>query len=180
MKQILVFIAFIASFYIVFVSDNTNLIGESTDINLVGLNTYDSSSLIKLKQAFEKLGFSCQIKNSIETEYNEFLFQPIKSQIELGKNDYFSYNSSKPITIYVTSSELVNENVGIRGICFGNEIYVQNSDRVIEASVHELLHSFGLEHCENDCIMNSHSPNRWNYTTDRPNFCDNCRVNSPL
>ncbi len=46
-------------------------------------------------------------------------------------------------------------------------------DRLLKGVLHEVGHSFGLEHCHNQCVMNSPaSMEEWDLRT--PGYCDDC------
>ena len=101
-------------------------------------------------------------------------------QNELGNDLYFDFDDSDPITIYVTDTELVDQNERISGICYGNSIYIHSTIYTNQTITHELLHSFGLDHCENrGCIMSINNRDRWNNQTDMPIFCDDCKSKAP-
>jgi len=178
-KKILILLAVIFSIYIIFIKDEIEkkLI---PDIVLVSLNSTGGSHLDTLQKKLKKLGFICTIDSPKFTDYNNFLYLPSEAQMEFGNDTFFYYDSDEPITVYVTNSELVDNGVGIRGICYGNQIYAHNSEKLCETTVHEILHSFGLEHCNNRCIMNSSSEFRWNEKTDKPLLCSDCLSKTPL
>lgn len=49
-------------------------------------------------------------------------------------------------------------------------------DRVLKGVLHEIGHGFGLEHCSNDCVMNSPaSMEEWD--SRFPGYCDSCFIN---
>jgi len=195
MKALLTLFLAISSFYYVFIMDsNTSMktifdLSESSvesstqeeqsaNVYIKGLNSYDAASLEIIKETIEKFGFSCKIENPIQTSYNGMLCS--EYQNELGNDLYFDFDDSDPITIYVTDTELVDQNERISGICYGNSIYIHSTIYTNQTITHELLHSFGLEHCENrGCIMSINNRGRWNNQTDMPIFCDDCKSKAP-
>lgn len=190
MKALLTIILAIFSFYYVFImDDNTSIktlidlpeasIQDSNEevkeanIYIKGLNSYDASSLETVKNTIEKFGFSCKIVDPIQTSYRGTLCA--EYQNELGNDSYFDYDEDEPITIYVTNGQLTDQNISVSGLCYGNSIYIKNSMFLNQTSTHELLHCFGLEHCENHCIMSINNRDRWNSSTDMPILCDDCK-----
>jgi len=104
--------------------------------------------------------------------------------------DYFYYNESEKIVIYVTNQKLYStkNNESVQGLCFGNQIYLRSNivhDRessielIKSNAIHEVAHSFGVSHCRNTCIMNSESFEFWNKVKDEPIFCDDCKSKLP-
>lgn len=88
------------------------------------------------------------------------------------KRGFAIYDKSKPIEIIITDSEtLLYENTLIRGVCFGNTIYISQNYGLKETLIHEILHNFGLDHCNENCIMNFYSNEVWNDKIDKPNLC---------
>ena len=151
---------------------------QSVNVYIKGLNSYDSASLETIKETLEKFGFSCKIDDPIQTSYKGVLCSDFQN--ELGNDLYFDFDDSDPITIYVTDTELVDQNERISGICYGNSIYIHSTIYTNQTITHELLHSFGLEHCENrGCIMSINNRDRWNNQTDMPIFCDDCKSKAP-
>ncbi|ASJ09337.1 peptidase M54 [Thermococcus siculi] len=49
-------------------------------------------------------------------------------------------------------------------------------DRVLKGVLHEIGHGFGLEHCRNDCVMNSPSSME-DWDSRFPGYCDSCFIN---
>ena len=151
---------------------------QSVNVYIKGLNSYDSASLETIKETLEKFGFSCKIDDPIQTSYKGVLCSDFQN--ELGNDLYFDFDDSDPITIYVTDTELVDQNERISGICYGNSIYIHSTIYTNQTITHELLHSFGLDHCENrGCIMSINNRDRWNNQTDMPIFCDDCKSKAP-
>ncbi len=102
---------------------------------------------------------------------------------KISNNKRFEYNPNKPINIFLTNSDLlIKKNIKVRGVCYGNNIYINSkSKRQIKTTlVHELSHTFGLKHCENICIMNiKYNPDHinmiWNGKINKPVFCGKCK-----
>ena len=190
MKALLTLVLVIFSFYYVFNTSLKNIFDlpessvesstpeeQTANVYIKGLNSYDAASLEIIKETIEKFGFSCKIDNPIQTSYNGMLCS--EYQNELGNDLYFDYDDDNPITIYVTDTELVDQNIRVSGLCYGNSIYIDTNPTLIkETVIHELLHSFGLKHCENKCVM-SISSGVWDYNTDKPIFCDDCKSKAP-
>jgi hypothetical protein len=195
MKALLTLVLVISSFYYVFIMDsNTSLKTlftspessvesstqdvQSVNVYIKGLNSYDASSLETIKETLEKFGFICKIDEPIQTSYNGTLCSELQN--ELSNDSYFDFDDGESITIYVTNNDLVDQNISVAGLCYGNSIYISNTIYVNQTITHELLHSFGLEHCENSgCIMSINNRDRWNNQTDMPIFCDDCRLKAP-
>ena len=151
---------------------------KSANVYIKGLNSYDAASLETIKETIEKFGFICKIDNPIQTSYKGILCSEIQN--ELGNDSYFDFDDHESITIYVTNNDLVDQNISVAGLCYGNSIYISNTTYVNQTITHELLHSFGLEHCENSgCIMSINNRDRWNNQTDMPIFCDDCKSKAP-
>jgi len=195
MKVLLTLVLMISSFYYVFIMDsNTSIknlfdLPESsieepstqenpTDIYIKGLNSYDAASFQTIKETIEKFGFSCKIDNPVQTSYKGMLCSEFQN--EFGNDLYFDYDDDEPIIVYVANTKLEDQNIRLTGLCYGNSIYISNTVYVNQTITHELLHSFGLEHCENrGCIMSINNRDRWNNQTDMPIFCDDCKSKAP-
>ena len=193
MKALLTLVLVIFSFYYVFNTSLKNIFDlpessvesstpeeQTANVYIKGLNSYDAASLEIIKETIEKFGFSCKIDNPIQTSYNGMLCS--EYQNEFGNDLYFDYDDDNPITIYVTDTELADQNIGrVSGLCYGNFIYLSEVTMFVNQTItHEILHSFGLKHCENSgCIMSIHNYDRWNNQTDMPIFCDDCKSKAP-
>ena len=188
MKALLTLFMVISSFYYVFNTSLKNLFEisensvqkdstEEANIYIKGLNLYDKGSLLQTREIIEKFGYSCEISDDINTSYRGTLCSDL--QQELGDVLGFNYDDSEPITIYVTNTELVDQNVRVSGLCYGNSIYIHNTTLIKETVIHELLHSLGLGHCENRCVMSTRSSGGWDYNNDKPIFCDDCKSKAP-
>lgn len=189
MKNILILLSVLFSAYVVLFKGDDSVIKSNKDvkIEIVGLNSYDESDLSLIKSSIEKFyGFECVISNPV---VNEFDYCEI-AQSNLGKNDYFVYDNNEKIVIYSTNQELKSSSLGksVQGICYGNQIYLKSnivydkssSKLLVKVnSIHEVAHSLGLQHCENQCIMNSESLKYWDEASDKPIFCDGCKSKLP-
>ena len=190
MKGFIILLLAIISFCYVFLydediiskkDDSTNIFLKKDikegNINIIGLNNYDKSSFTILKETVEKFRFKCSIKESIRTNYRGNLCSMYQN--ELKNNLYFDFDQDQPITIYVTNTELIDKNIRVSGLCYGNIIYIKNSTFLNQTITHELLHCYGLEHCENRCIMSINNRDRWDNIVDMPIFCDDCKSKAP-
>jgi hypothetical protein len=185
MKILLTSIAFIFSVYYVFFADGINVSNYNSsddvevEVYLSGLNSYDDSTLVEIKDLIESFGYNCEITDPTQTAYQNDIMVCSEIQEELGGNLSFEYDDSEPITIYFTNSKLIDGNLRVSGLCYGNTILARNNKHIKETIIHELLHSFGLGHCENVCIMNSNKFNGWDSASNKPIFCDDCRSKAP-
>lgn len=191
MKIIAVILAMAFSIYTIFfkeegpapksyISKSSDFESDVADVRIVGLNDFKQSDLIEVKNSIQRvLKLRCEISDPVETDYMQKIFVTEEAQRELGNTVRFEYDEDEPITVFVTSSDIYSYGLDVRGICYGNQIYIQPSKFTHNAkktAIHEILHSKGLEHCENDCIMNSSSMNTWNDSTDEPIYCSSCRA----
>jgi hypothetical protein len=168
--------------YTLFIEDALKPMFFSDDksINLVGLNYHSESDMQKLKKTIEDFyGYDCVITNPVNTEENQLVVDCGLVQQEFGNTTSFDYDGGD-ITIYVSNSDLVADGKNVKGVCYGNEIYIESDPENVKITViHELAHSFGLEHCENQCIMNTYTLKNWNYSSDTPHFCESCKSKLP-
>lgn len=191
MKALLTLFLVISSFYYVFNTSLKTLFDlpesstqesstqeKTTDIYIKGLNFYDAASFQIIKETMKKFGFSCKIVDPVQTSYKGMLCSEFQN--EFGNDLYFDYDADEPIIVYVANTKLEDQNIRLTGLCYGNSIYISNTVYVNQTITHELLHSFGLEHCENrGCIMSINNRDRWNNQTDMPIFCDDCKSKAP-
>lgn len=187
MKNIIITILLFTSIYIVFFKDskknylNTEFKNELTTlekekvIKIIGLNDFNNSDLSLIKKTIENFyNIDCIIEKNILTKYNDVKFYCENSQIEMNYKTKFNYDKNKGIKIFITNSDLYSNNLNVRGVCYGNEIYLQSDNKLKITTIHEIAHSLGLDHCENDCIMNSYSKIKWCKKSESPVFCNSC------
>jgi hypothetical protein len=151
---------------------------EGTKVYIRGLDVFENENTIIIKDVIEKYyGIECKIESPITTSYqNENIKDTDLLQEDLGFTNTFTksfgctlgyrYDEEHPINIYLTNSELRSDSaVKIHGICYGNTIYIRSDksypeflqdDEIKRTAMHELSHSFGLEHCNDmKCIMST-------------------------
>ena len=156
---------------------------KSQKVIIRGLSSFNSEDLLKAKKLIEEnFHFNCEIGDPIQikkNKYPQYSCQDI--QAELGyQNSGLVYEPNKIIEIYVTNLNLFSLGIDVKGVCFGNQIYVQSYPTFESTLIHELTHIFIYEHCKNECIMNSHSKSRWDLSSNRPRYCSSCRSKLPL
>lgn len=163
---------------------------EGTKVYIRGLDGFENKYTIIIKDVIEKYyGIKCKIESPITTSYqNENIKDTDLLQEDLGLTNTFTpsfgctlgyrYDEEHSINIYLTNSELRSDPIGkINGISYGNTIYMcsdksysnflQNSE-IKMVAMHELSHSFGLEHCSDiKCIMSASGYDE----TERILFC---------
>lgn len=166
-------------------------------INLIGLNSHSDEEILIIKNTIEKFyGFKCQIKEDLYTKYKgdteKFLFKTNvisfdcdKIQNELGNYAIYNYDKSSEINIYITRSELYNNNENVNGVTYGNEIYITTDLPEVwfkKVAIHEISHNLGLDHCSSRrCVMDTETSRSyfWDTKNDKPIFCDDCKLKLP-
>lgn len=168
-------------------SENSSVQKSEVSIEIVGLNDYCKEDLEIIKSTLENFyGFECKISQPVSLN----LSSCEEAQHELGQNDYFDYTDGEKIVIYATNQKLYSStlNKSVQGLCYGNQIYLKSNivydrqssiDLIKVNSIHEVAHSFGLQHCHNTCIMNNESFEYWDSKNDSPIFCDDCKSKLP-
>ncbi len=147
-------------------------------IYLIGMNSYDLSILSHIEDNLEFLGYDCEISQPVSAhsqDCNEI-------QDEFGNFSSFYQNDGDAISVYFTDGLIYDGDKRVRGLCYGDYIYARETEGKkgsLETVVHELLHSYGLEHCENECVMNSRCYYRWDTINKKPILCDDCRELAP-
>lgn len=191
MKYLIILSSIVFCLYFVFFQNNVKFEEiydtDPAKIEIVGLNNFSEEDLKIVKSTIINFyGFDCVISNP----ENVNLSSCEDAQLSTGKNDYFYYDESEKIVIYVTNQKLYStkNNESVQGLCFGNQIYLRSNivhDRessielIKSNAIHEVAHSFGVSHCRNTCIMNSESFEFWNKVKDEPIFCDDCKSKLP-
>jgi len=149
-------------------------------VNLIGLNKFDSEYLEQAKIIIEdNFNLNCKIYKSLEVNQSVGNFDCGDAQLSLGYSPYKSYSNNLDIKLFITKENLHSMGRKVRGVCYGNQIYIEQYSGFKETLVHEISHSFGLKHCKNKCIMNSQSKIRWNEKINKPIYCDDCRSMLP-
>ena len=157
--------------------ENNEDFSENQVVRINGLNSYNEKNLISAKKIIEdNFHFTCVIGESILTE-EKCLCEDI--QIELGNQTGMIYNSNEIIDIYITNSNIFSLGKNVKGVCYGNQIYVQSYPTFEATLIHELTHIYIYDHCKNECVMNSFSHNRWDNKSKKPIYCKDCKSKLP-
>jgi predicted Zn-dependent protease len=163
---------------------------QNKNIVLKGLNSYTQKDLSIIKSIIEKYTtFKVQYqeplnnkKLEVRTGRKNLIYIDCDDvQKLLGNRTYSSYDMEIPITIYVTRINIKLDRRSLNGLCYGNEIYLQinpdSKELTTKSLLHEMLHSFGVEHCTNNCIMGYYKIHEvWE---NKYRVCSDCRRNMP-
>lgn len=163
---------------------------QNKNIVLKGLNSYTQKDLSIIKSIIEKYTtFKVQYqeplnnkKLEVRTGRKNLIYIDCDDvQKLLGNRTYSNYDMEKPITIYVTRINIKLDRRALNGLCYGNEIYLQinpdSKELTTKSLLHEILHSFGVEHCTNNCIMGYYKIHEvWE---NKYIVCSDCRKNMP-
>jgi predicted Zn-dependent protease len=194
MKSIIILLSIIFSLYSCELdfSKNKSVQKSEVIVEIVGLNDYCEEDLEIIKSTLENFyGFECKISEPVSLN----LSSCETAQYELGQKDYFDYVEGEKIVIYATNQDLYDplgasttSNNSVQGLCYGNQIYLKSNivydrqssiDLIKVNAIHEVAHSFGLQHCKNTCIMNNESFEYWDSQNDKPIFCSDCKSKLP-
>ena len=152
--------------------DYPSLPDESNPILLVGLGEFSKEDLRKSKEILNevfqleaKISSPKNTKNSLYHLHSDTLVaEKILNELKVG--------SSK--VIYITSEPLVSKSSEkLRGMTHlgGNVVVVRGGEHLRETLIHEIGHTYGLNHCEDlTCIMAIH-----NDDMDSGEFCRKCK-----
>lgn len=186
MKNLLIIIFLFTSIYFLLKKeshpsfDSPIKVNNNHSVNLIGLNEFNSEYLKKAKKIIEdNFNIRCEIKKPLKIDYSESNFDCGKAQLNLGYSPYKSHDDDLDVNVFITNENLYSVGQKVRGVCYGNQIYIEQYSGFSATVVHELLHSFGLEHCKNECIMNSMAKNRWNSKSNTPIYCSDCESKLP-
>ena len=163
---------------------------QNNNIVLRGLNSHTQKDLNIIKSIIEqytrfKVQYQEPLNNKkleVKTGRENLTYIDCDDvQKVLGKRNYLNYDMERPITIYVTRINLKLDRDALKGLCYGNEIYIQintySKELTTKTLLHEILHSFGVEHCTNNCIMGYYKIHEvWE---NRYRVCSDCRKNMP-
>jgi predicted Zn-dependent protease len=177
-EQIRKTIVILATIFVLFSLFNKKIITPKKTIYISGINYYSEKDFRVAKLTIEQVfTVNCSILENTNISTTPFVINTDDLQIQSKKLDYFNY-SDGDILIHITNSDLYCEEIDIKGVSYGDDIYVENKD-LKATTIHELSHSFGLEHCANTCIMNPYTYNKWDINRNRPIFCRKCTSSFP-
>ena len=135
-----------------------------------GLGNVSSTTLKKAATIIENFyGFNTEIQGNIEVTDNL-----LYNNTDTLDGDVCLKNIRENVkTIYITSHPLKGSNLDLRGYTYlyGNVVIVKSGNHLEETLIHEIGHTFGLDHCQDlTCVM---AINNDEY--DSGNFCSNCK-----
>lgn len=174
----------------ILISSCNNIVNyDSPKINIIGIGNFSEQDLEIVKSTVESnFPYNCEILKNDQNNIEDVIDCEVR-QNEMFGNPNFNFDKEKDIIIFLTDNDLVSLGKKVRGVTYGNTIYIcsQNTKQIKSTLCHELAHNFGVEHCHNECIMNidnSQSVKRYNnaYWCDslnKPIFCENCKVKLP-
>lgn len=161
--------------------EETDVVSTQQIVRIHGLNNFDENSLSEAKELIENnFPFVCEFGESITTKEEPFRYICEDIQRELGNPVDMVYDQNKPIDVFVTTTNLFSLGLDVKGVCYGNQIYVQSYPTFEATLIHELSHIYIYDHCNNECVMNSYSHKRWNSNTNKAVYCDECKSKLPF
>lgn len=175
MKQMLstliVILLIIASLIVLF-SDNVKIFDiSSKKVFLKSIGNVDRTELEEVKSVIEKYtDYECIITNENLTIKSEVINASYLNQ-QVSRTKHYMYAKEFPIDVYISDKKLKHNNISSLGVCFGNTIFVYKNRYLKSTILHELLHNYGLDHCEEDCVMSTKPTNDWDEKNDKPIFC---------
>jgi len=144
---------------------------EDQVVYISGLGDFDQSDLETASKAItEVYGLKCEIINPTST--SDILYN------EKGKLDAkicHQQLNPKNKTVYVTNEYVMSDGIIVCGATtfYGNFIIVSDNfnNHVRNTTLHEMAHTFGLGHCDNQCILG-------HIKLGEPNgkFCNDCKI----
>lgn len=144
-------------------------------VYIKGLNNFEQEYIAKAKKIIEdNFNFKCVIQSPVSLNYSEAIFNCNQAQIELGYNTYKSYDYSDDVNLFITTENLHLIEHKVRGLCYGNQVYIEQYNGFDATLIHEMNHTIGLGHCKNECLMNSQARVRWDVKTNKPIYCKSC------
>ena len=139
-------------------------------IYISGLGDFNQSDLeTASKEITDVFGFKCEIIDPTST-YKELYTSDNK--IDVTSCGQLLNHTNK--TVYITNEYIYqDEIVSGAAISNGNFVIVSNNFNSFKKTVlHELGHTFGMDHCNNDkCVMATR-----NIMTCNGKFCNNCKL----
>lgn len=146
-------------------------------ISLHGLNDITKKDLKNLKKELQNIGYDTIF-------INENIFYKENTEV-ISVYELFEYirefNTPNHINIYLTNSKIECDGDNVDGVSrkIDNSIIIYNVSPDINKTLvlHEIVHLYNIDHCENDCIMDhgKKTYDAWDKKTNRPIFCDVCK-----
>ena len=149
-------------------SHKSDISVEDQVIYISGLGDFNQSDLeFASKKITEVFGINCEIINPVKTTPELY----VTNTNRLDEDKCVSALNRSNKTIYITN-EYFNDK-SVTGLSYGKLIIASNTCNHLKKTIfHELGHTFGMDHCNNDkCIMATR-----NIMTCNGEFCDNCKI----
>jgi len=156
-------------------SEYTTQFSRGEKIIIIGVDDVTRDRLNVAKKTLEDFyGFQVNIKEKNVYIHEEYYFNNDKTLLNAGK--FVSSFEPSNRVLFITNKKMYSSNVYCRGYTLlnGKVIVVKNDYEFMEKTIiHELGHTYGLEHCENKtCVMGIYNDN---YDTGK--LCVKCKTN---
>jgi len=152
--------------------DAISSMGDTTSqvVYISGLGDFDQSDLeVASKAITEMYGLECQIIEPTNTTDDLYT---VDGKLDAAVCSQMLNTTNK--TVYVTNEYVKSHDKIVCGASTFNGNFVIVSDNfnnhVRNTTLHEMAHTFGVDHCDNQCILG-------HIELGEPNgkFCDNCK-----
>jgi predicted Zn-dependent protease len=147
---------------------------EDQVIYISGLGDFNQSDLETASKEITKVfGLKCEIIDPVKTTSELY----VTNTNRLDENKCMTSLNPKNKTVYVTNESLSSKNRAGAAKKNGKFIIISNtSNNVGKTVLHELGHTLGMDHCDNNkCVMATH-----NRMTCNGEFCNNCKTKLKL
>jgi hypothetical protein len=147
---------------------------EDQVIYISGLGDFNQSDLeVASKEVTKVFGIKCEIIDPVKTTSELY----ITNTNRLDENKCMTSLNPKNKTVYVTNESLSDKNRSGAAKKNGKFIIISNtSNNVGKTVLHELGHTLGMDHCDNNkCVMATR-----NRMTCNGKFCNDCKLKLKL
>lgn len=152
---------------------------ENKIIYVQGLNEYEIEDLYLVAKTIEEnFDYECHVLKEPHLVQEESVLESEEIQSQNNQPTGFLFDKKKPIKVLVTNLRITSPmNPSVLGVTYGNTIYISARDESVTkiTIVHEMYHNFGLDHCQNKCVMNIQRNKDWDKMKNKPILCDECR-----
>lgn len=151
-------------------SPKSDISVEDQVIYISGLGDFNQSDLeVASREVTKVFGIKCEIIDPVKTTSELY----ITNTNRLDENKCMTSLNPKNKTVYVTNESLSDKNRAGAAKKNGKFIIISNTSNNVEKTVlHELGHTLGMDHCDNNkCVMATR-----NRMTCNGEFCNNCKT----